>query len=163
MPLITTSHIYLLPAPTPWPYIADFTRPEGHTHLACPDLPDSNMVRKIFFYRLPAALRLPTSHQELGNYTSRLILSFLRFLARWPGWYGIAVLPCFSASGKVPVTRCGLPLRGTYAAYCPSSRLDCHTLPATTLRKVAAPIPSGQTGLDASRQAQFSAGIVISM
>ena len=70
-----------------------------------------------FFYRLPAALRLPTSHQELGNYTSRLILSFLRFLARWPGWYGIAVLPCFSASGKVPVTRCGLPLRGTYAVY----------------------------------------------
>lgn len=35
-----------------------------------------------------------------------------------PGlWYGIAVLPCFSASRKVPVTRCGLPLRGTYAAY----------------------------------------------
>ena len=51
-----------------------------------------------FLHRLPAALRLPTSHQELGNYTSRLILSFLRFLARWPGWYGIAVLPCFSAS-----------------------------------------------------------------
>lgn len=71
------------------------------------------------FYRLPAALCLPTSHQELGNYTSRLILSFLRFLARWPGWYGIAVLPYFSASGKVPVTHCGLPLRGTYAAYCP--------------------------------------------
>ncbi len=42
-----------------------------------------------------------------------------------------------------------------------SSRLDCHTLPATTLRKVVAPIPSGQTGLDASRQAQFSASIVI--
>lgn len=78
-------------------------------------------------------------------------------------WCGIAVLPCFSASGKVPVTRCGLPLRGTYAAYWPSSRLDCHTLPATTLRKVVAPIPSGQTGLDASRQAQFSASIVISM
>lgn len=37
-----------------------------------------------------------------------------------PGlWYGIAVLPCFSASGEAPVTRCGLPLRGTYAAYCP--------------------------------------------
>ena len=71
----------------------------------------------IFSHRLPAALCLPTSHQELGNYASRLILSFLRFLARWPGWYGIAVLPCFSASGKVPVTRCGLPLRGTYAAY----------------------------------------------
>nr|DAZ40888.1 MAG TPA: hypothetical protein [Caudoviricetes sp.] len=43
------------------------------------------------------------------------------------------------------------------------SRLDCHALPATTLRKVVAPIPSGQTGLDASRQAQFSASIVISM
>ena len=42
-----------------------------------------------------------------------------------------------------------------------ASRLDCHTLPATTLRKVVAPIPSGQTGLDASRQAQFSASIVI--
>ena len=40
-------------------------------------------------------------------------------------------------------------------------RLDCHTLPATTVRRSAAPIPSGQTGLDASRQAQFSAGIVI--
>jgi hypothetical protein len=101
-------------------------------------------------------------------------------------WYGIAVLPCFSTSGKVPVTRCGLPLRGTYAAcgayaprkplagendstfssgtaYWSSSRLDCHTLPTTTLRKVVAPIPSGQTGLDASRQAQFSASIVISM
>nr|DAR36038.1 MAG TPA: hypothetical protein [Caudoviricetes sp.] len=57
--------LFLLPAPSPWPYIADFTRPEGHI------------------------------------------------------WYGIAVLPCFSASGKVPVTRCGLPLRGTYAVYCP--------------------------------------------
>ena len=40
-------------------------------------------------------------------------------------------------------------------------RLDFHTLPATTVRRSAAPIPSGQTGLDASRQAQFSAGIVI--
>ncbi len=44
-------------------------------------------------------------------------LNFSRFLARLCGWYGIAVLPCFSASRKVPVTRCGLPLRGTYAAY----------------------------------------------
>ena len=35
-------------------------------------------------------------------------------------WYGIAVLPCFSTSGKVPVTRCGLPLRGTYAANVPA-------------------------------------------
>lgn len=42
-----------------------------------------------------------------------------------------------------------------------ASRLDCHTPPATTLRRYAAPIPSGHTGLDASRQAQFSAGIVI--
>lgn len=32
-------------------------------------------------------------------------------------WYGIAVLPCFSASGKVPVARCVLPLRDTYAVY----------------------------------------------
>ena len=35
-----------------------------------------------------------------------------------PGlWCSIAVLPCFSASRKVSVTRCGLLLRGTYAAY----------------------------------------------
>ena len=59
---------------------------------------------------------------------SLCVLNFSRFLARLCGWCGIAVLPCFSASGKVPVTRCGLPLRGTYAAYWPSSRLDCHTL-----------------------------------
>lgn len=32
-------------------------------------------------------------------------------------WCSIAVLPCFSASGKIPVTRCGLLLRGTYATY----------------------------------------------
>ena len=57
---------------------------------------------------------------------SLCVLNFSRFLARLCDWYGIAVLPCFSASGKVPVTRCGLPLRGTYAAYWPSSRLDCH-------------------------------------
>ena len=49
--------------------------------------------------------------------TSLCALNFSRFLARLCGWYGIAVLPCFSASGKVPVTRCGLPLRGTYAVY----------------------------------------------
>lgn len=92
------------------------------------------------FYRLPAALRLPTSHQELGNYTSRLILSFLRFLARWPGWYGIAVLPCFSASGKVPVTRCGLPLRGTYAAYLRSEPVGA---PASPTMRVFAVSPLG--------------------
>ena len=55
---------------------------------------------------------------------SLCVLNFSRFLARLCGWSGIAVLPCFSASGKVPVTRCGLPLRGTYAAYWPSSRLE---------------------------------------
>ena len=44
-------------------------------------------------------------------------LNFSRFLARLCGWYGIAVLPCFSASRKLPVTRCGLPLRSTYAEY----------------------------------------------
>lgn len=48
---------------------------------------------------------------------SLCVLNFSRFLARLCGWYGIAVLPCFSTSGKVPVTRCGLPLRGTYAVY----------------------------------------------
>ena len=64
------------------------------------------------FCRLPAALRLPTSHQELGNYTSRLILSFLRFLARWPGWYGIAALPCFSASAIIRRHSLWSPLTG---------------------------------------------------
>ena len=49
--------------------------------------------------------------------TSLCALNFSRFLARLCGWHGIAVLPCFSASGKVPVTRCGLLLRGTYAVY----------------------------------------------
>nr|DAM54996.1 MAG TPA: hypothetical protein [Caudoviricetes sp.] len=48
---------------------------------------------------------------------SLCVLNFSRFLARLCGWCGIAVLPCFSASGEAPVTRCGLPLRGTYAAY----------------------------------------------
>ena len=43
---ITIPPKFLLPAPAPWPYIADFTRPEGHTHLACPALPEPNMVRK---------------------------------------------------------------------------------------------------------------------
>lgn len=94
------------------------------------------------FYRLPAALRLPTSHQELGNYTSRLILSFLRFLARWPGWYGIAVLPCFSTSGKIPVTRCGLPLRGTYAVYLRSEPVGAPASP--TMRVFAVSLPGGR-------------------
>lgn len=58
--------------------------------------------------------------------TSGQALCHLPTAAALRFWSGIAVLPCFSASGKVPVTRCGLPLRGTYAAYWPSSRLDCH-------------------------------------
>lgn len=49
-------------------------------------------------------------------------------------WYGIAVLPCFSASGKVPVTRCGLPLRGTYAVNVP--HWD------TSLRGAEGPVPN---------------------
>ena len=60
-------------------------------------------------------------------------LNFSRFLARLCDWCGIAVLPCFSSSGKVPVTRCGLPLRGTYAAYC-------------SLRAEPKPRPSGKEG-----------------
>lgn len=52
--------------------------------------------------------------------TSLCILNFSRFLARLCEWYGTAVPPRFSASRKVPVTRCGLLLRGTYAAYHPS-------------------------------------------
>lgn len=43
------SNYFLLPAPTPWPYIADFTRPKGHTHLACPALHEPNMVRSRTF------------------------------------------------------------------------------------------------------------------
>lgn len=132
------------------------------------------------------AMSFPQLTSERYSRTSGQALCHLPTAAALRFWCGIAVLPCFSASGKVPVTRCGLPLRGTYAAcgayaprkplagendstfssgaaYWSSSRLDCHTLPATTLRKVVAPIPSGQTGLDASRQAQFSASIVISM
>lgn len=93
-----------------------------------------------------SACRFHTAHRQAP--CSCLTLPWCRNAVAYI-WCGIAVLPCFSASGKVPVTRCGLPLWGTYAAYWPSSRLDCHTLPATTLRKVVAPIPSGQTGLDA--------------
>lgn len=89
----------------------------GHCHLHVSHAGRSHIVRALPGLWYHTALRLPTSHQELGNYTSRLILSFLRFLARLCGWCGIAVLPCFSASGEAPVTRGGLPLRGTYAAY----------------------------------------------
>ena len=64
---------------------------------------------------------------------SLCVLNFSRFLARLCGWCGIAVLPCFSASGKVPVTRCRLPLLGTYAAYC-------------SLRAEHRPRPSGKEG-----------------
>ena len=70
---------------------------------------------------------------------------------------GIAVLPCFSASGKVPVTRCGLPLRGTYAAYWPSSRLDCHTLMCSWGPQAYQPATLGLNHKgDASPRAVFS-------
>ena len=134
MPLITTSPLLFATSPHPLALHSRLYPPRSlyhyPTHKRKPSILRGIHILRVrlspsqtwyarSFYRLPAALCLPTSHQELGNYTSRLILSFLRFLARWPGWYGIAVLPCFSASKKVPVTRCGLPLRGTYAAYCP--------------------------------------------
>ena len=112
-------------------------------------------------YYAPGGYGLP--FPGWGLLAGRYSRSSPLYSASFATWSGIAVLPCFSASGKVPVTRCGLPLRGTYAVYWSSFRLDCHTLPETTLRKVVAPIPSGQTGLDPSRQAQFSAAIVISM
>lgn len=55
-----------------------------------------------------ASIVIPTSGMPIRSDIVRAL----------PGlWCSIAVLPCFSASGKVPVTRCGLPLRGTYAAY----------------------------------------------
>ena len=54
---------------------------------------------------------------ERYSRTSRQALCHLPAAAALRFWYGIAVLPCFSASRKVPVTRCGLPLRGTYAVY----------------------------------------------
>ena len=54
---------------------------------------------------------------ERYSRTSRQALCHLPAAAALRFWNGIAVLPCFSASGKVPVTRCGLPLRGTYAVY----------------------------------------------
>lgn len=72
-----------------------------------------------------SACRFHTAHRQAP--CSGLTLPWCRNAVAYI-WCGIAVLPCFSASGKVPVTRCGLPLRGTYAAYWPSSRLDCHTL-----------------------------------
>lgn len=71
-----------------------------------------------------------------------LTLSFLRFLARWPGWYGIAVLPYFSTSGKIPVTRCGLPLRGTYAVYLRSEPVGAPASP--TMRVFAVSLPGGR-------------------
>nr|DAJ16254.1 MAG TPA: hypothetical protein [Podoviridae sp. ct13o21] len=63
-----------------------------------------------------SACRFHTAHRQAP--CSGLTLPWCRNAVAYI-WYGIAVLPCFSASGKVSVTRCGLPLRGTYAAYCP--------------------------------------------
>ena len=60
-----------------------------------------------------SACRFHTAHRQAP--CSGLTLPWCRNAVAYI-WCGIAVLPCFSASGKVPVTRCGLPLRGTYAA-----------------------------------------------
>ena len=78
-------------------------------------------------------------------------------------WCGIAVLPCFCASGKVPVTRCGLPLLGTYAAYLVGfplrlSHAHARLRPRKHLKR--------RRSVMARRthpHAQFSASIVISM
>ena len=78
----------------------------------------------IFKSAKPYGLTLSGRDPAFGAEAAHLVpgapdsINRLRFYL--PPLYGIAVLPCFSASGKVPVTRCGLPLRGTYAAYeCP--------------------------------------------
>ena len=94
---------------------------------------------------------------------SLCVLNFSRFLARLCDWCGIAVLPCFSASGKVPVTRCGLPLLGTYAAYLVGfplrlSHAHARLRPRKHLKR--------RRSVMARRthpHAQFSASIVISM
>nr|DAV50063.1 MAG TPA: hypothetical protein [Caudoviricetes sp.] len=57
----------MLPAPAPWPYIADFTRPEGHI------------------------------------------------------WYGIAALPCFSASAIIRRHSLWSPLTGRLCRMLPST------------------------------------------
>lgn len=77
-----------------------------------------------------------------------------------PLWYGIAVLPCFSASGKFPVTRCGLPLRGTYAAYVQFPLRLSHAHARLRPRKHFKRFHQSQQG-GRIPHAQFSAGIVI--
>ena len=83
----------------------------------------SSFIGRSQLNKYSSACRFHTAHRQAP--CSGLTLPRCRNAVAYI-WYGIAVLPCFSASGKVPVTRCGLPLRGTYAAYWPSSRLDCH-------------------------------------
>lgn len=63
-----------------------------------------------------------------------------RALPALPFGAALQSCPALALRWNAAVARCGLPLQGTYAAYWPSCRLDCHTLPA-----------------------QFSAAIVISM
>lgn len=102
-----------------------------------------------------SACRFHTAHRQApcGGLTLPWCRNAVAYI--WHGQLGIE--PTTHGFGDRIATLVHVP------AYWSSSRLDCHTLPATTLRKVVAPIPSGQTGLDASRQAQFSASIVISM
>lgn len=160
----------MLPAPTPWPYIADFTRPEGATtpptmgvilftgsrHCALFELltqrPNHTIAattpHPLNASALAQSVAMPVSHGTFQPCAGMSVASVFSFIGRsqpnnysacrfhtahrqapcsgltFPCrnavayiWYGIAVLPCFSASGKVPVTCCGLPLRGTYAVY----------------------------------------------
>ena len=104
----------------------------------------------VFLHRLPAALRLPTSHQELGNYTSRLILSFLRFLARWPGWYGIAVLPCFSASASIRRHSLWSPLTGHLCRISPVS-----TVTPLVYTPLVTPFRVGRDGWESNPPKRF--------
>ena len=104
----------------------------------------------VFLHRLPAALRLPTSRQELGNYTSRLILSFLRFLARWPGWYGIAVLPCFSASASIWRRSLWSPLTGHLCRISPVS-----TVTPLVYTPLVTPFRVGRDGWESNPPKRF--------
>lgn len=104
-----------------------------HTRLFLPGVAERNYrlchisMREVLVFpsRQPITLRCAFSsaaHCFCGLTVRRCghslcVLNFSRFLARLCDWYSIAALPCFSASGEVPVTRCGLPLLGTYAAY----------------------------------------------
>ena len=66
-------------------------------------------------YYAPGGYGLP--FPGWGLLAGRYSRSSPLYSASFATWCSIAVLPCFSASRKVSVTRCGLPLQGTYAAY----------------------------------------------